>query len=58
MTDPTKTETLANDDFEALNRRQAEEGQKTFVNPRNAAAGSLRQLDPAVTDVYKRQMSP
>ena len=37
------------DDFEALNRRQAEEGQKTFVNPRNAAAGSLRQLDPAVT---------
>ena len=28
------------DDFEALNRRQAEEGQKTFVNPRNAAAGS------------------
>ena len=36
-------------DFEALNRRQTEEGQKTFVNPRNAAAGSLRQLDPGVT---------
>lgn len=36
-------------DFEALNRRQIEDGQKTFVNPRNAAAGSLRQLDPAVT---------
>ena len=36
-------------DFEALNRRQIAEGQKTFVNPRNAAAGSLRQLDPAVT---------
>jgi DNA ligase (NAD+) len=35
--------------FEALNRRQAGRGEKTFVNPRNAAAGSLRQLDPAVT---------
>lgn len=37
------------EDFEALNRRQAELGQKVFVNPRNAAAGSLRQLDPTVT---------
>ena len=36
-------------DFEALNRRQLEAGQKTFVNPRNAAAGALRQLDPKVT---------
>jgi len=35
--------------FEALNRRAAERGEKTFVNPRNAAAGSLRQLDPGVT---------
>ncbi|MEE4296072.1 MAG: NAD-dependent DNA ligase LigA, partial [Wenzhouxiangella sp.] len=35
--------------FRALNERLAAEGQKTFVNPRNAAAGSLRQLDPAVT---------
>jgi len=35
--------------FEALNRRAAERGEKTFVNPRNAAAGSLRQLDPQVT---------
>jgi len=35
--------------FEALNRRAAERGEKTFVNPRNAAAGSLRQLDPNVT---------
>ena len=37
------------EDFETLNRRQAELGQKLFVNPRNAAAGSLRQLDPTVT---------
>lgn len=35
--------------FEALNRAAAERGEKTFVNPRNAAAGSLRQLDPRVT---------
>ena len=37
------------DDFEALNRAQLAKGQKTFVNPRNAAAGTLRQLDPTVT---------
>jgi DNA ligase (NAD+) len=35
--------------FEQLNRRAAERDEKTFVNPRNAAAGSLRQLDPKVT---------
>ncbi|MHB1928696.1 MAG: NAD-dependent DNA ligase LigA, partial [Acidimicrobiales bacterium] len=35
--------------FEALNQRQAEAGARMFINPRNAAAGSLRQKDPAVT---------
>jgi DNA ligase (NAD+) len=35
--------------FEELNARNEKRGEKTFVNPRNAAAGSLRQLDPAVT---------
>ena len=35
--------------FADLNRRQAEAGEKLFVNPRNSAAGSLRQKDPGVT---------
>jgi DNA ligase (NAD+) len=33
-------------DFQALNERRAEAGQSTFMNPRNAAAGTIRQLDP------------
>ena len=45
---------MRRDDFEALNERQrqriaaGERGEKTFVNPRNAAAGAVRQLDPAI----------
>ncbi|QDL37677.1 NAD-dependent DNA ligase LigA [Rhodoferax sediminis] len=39
---------MRRDDFEALNARQRDKGEKTFVNPRNAAAGAVRQLDPAI----------
>ncbi|MEO6319638.1 MAG: NAD-dependent DNA ligase LigA, partial [Polaromonas sp.] len=45
---------LSRADFEALNEKQREKiaqgakGEKTFVNPRNAAAGGVRQLDPAI----------
>ncbi|WP_374355462.1 NAD-dependent DNA ligase LigA [Chitinimonas sp.] len=39
---------MRRDDFDALNARQRERGDKTFVNPRNAAAGAVRQLDPRI----------
>ena len=39
---------MKKEDFDAMNRRLQAVGEKTFVNPRNAAAGSLRQLDPAI----------
>jgi DNA ligase (NAD+) len=40
---------MRHDDFAALNARQEERGEKLYANPRNAAAGSLRQIDPAKT---------
>jgi DNA ligase (NAD+) len=40
---------MRTEDFEKLNERLGEHGFKTFANPRNAAAGSLRQKDPGVT---------
>ncbi len=40
---------IRNADFRALNERLAADGKKTFKNPRNGAAGSLRQKDPAIT---------
>ena len=40
---------LTKEQFEKNNRRREAEGEPTFANPRNSAAGSLRQLDPAIT---------
>jgi DNA ligase (NAD+) len=40
---------IPNREFEALNKRLEEAGEKTYLNPRNTAAGSLRQLDPGLT---------
>jgi DNA ligase (NAD+) len=40
---------MRRDDFERLNAMQRQTGQKAYINPRNTAAGAVRQLDPAVT---------
>ena len=40
---------ISREDFAALNRKQEKQGEKLFANPRNTAAGSLRQLDPRLT---------
>jgi DNA ligase (NAD+) len=46
---------MSHKDFESLNQRAIKNNEKTFANPRNAAAGSLRQLDPQIT--AKRTLS-
>lgn len=46
---------MRRDAFEKLNERQREKGEKTFINPRNTAAGAIRQLDPAL--VAQRPLS-
>jgi DNA ligase (NAD+) len=40
---------MPHEDFAALNERQVEQGKAEYKNPRNAAAGSLRQIDPSIT---------
>ncbi|TCQ10079.1 DNA ligase (NAD+) [Rhizobium sp. PP-F2F-G36] len=44
---------MAKSDFLKLNAQMEEEGRQTYVNPRNTAAGSLRQLDPTITATRK-----
>lgn len=45
------------EEFEKLNKQREEEGEPLFANPRNAAAGSIRQLDPAVTTSRKLHLA-
>ena len=49
---------IRKDDFEKLNHERALKGEPTFANPRNAAAGSLRQLDPKITAQRKLYFYP
>ncbi len=49
---------IRKDDFEKLNEERTKKGEPTFANPRNAAAGSLRQLDPKVTAQRKLYFYP
>lgn len=49
---------IAKEDFEALNDERAENGEALFANPRNAAAGSLRQLDSRITAKRKLTFYP
>jgi DNA ligase (NAD+) len=44
---------MRRDDFEALNAAQRDKGERTYVNPRNTAAGAVRQLDPSITALRK-----
>ncbi|MEW6214440.1 MAG: NAD-dependent DNA ligase LigA [Nitrospirota bacterium] len=45
------------DEFEALNRERGKKGEPLFANPRNAAAGSVRQLDPSITAARKLHLA-
>lgn len=49
---------ILKDDFEALNESRAKEAQSLFANPRNAASGSLRQLDTSITRARKLKFYP
>lgn len=49
---------IAKDDFENINQERLQKGENLFANPRNAAAGSLRQLDYKITAKRKLQFIP